>query len=151
MDPYESFWADSRAQLKAETLADRYVVRRIGNSPEICEQLLALILSGEKTGTFSLPRELDEAGTMPVPGDHVILVHFDGRPACLVRMDRVETVPFAEIDDQHVDCEGPAARDLAVWRRIHQAYWTPMLADWGEEFCNDLPVVYQRFTLLYPG
>jgi uncharacterized protein YhfF len=148
LDRAAEFWAQCKASLPGEPLGEKYTVRRIGNNAQICRLLLDLITSGEKTGTFSLPRELEEIGLTPHPGDYVILVDFESQPACLIRMDVCELVAFQDIRLSHVACEGPGARDVEVWRAIHRDYWSSLLAGWGEDFRDDLPVLFQRFTLL---
>lgn len=149
MTQYDEYWQACRAALPGAGLGQRYSVRRIGKDPAVCAQILDLIISGAKTGTFSLPRELEEAGCYPQPGDFVILIHYDGRPGCLVRVEDCALVPFAEVGPEQLVLEGPGAREPATWRAIHEAYWTPTLAAWGEPFRDDLPVLVQRFRLLH--
>jgi len=146
---YDEYWETCRATLGDEALGDAYTVRRIGNSEALTELILGLIISGDKTGTFSLPRALKEAGVYPGVGDFVILTHFDGRPACLVRMQACELMPFAEIGPAELKSEGSGAREVKAWRTIHKAYWKPTLASWGESFSEDIPVLVQRFRLLH--
>jgi len=142
------FWACCKADLPEVSLADEYTVRRIGNDPVICRRLLDLIACGEKTGTFSLPRELQDQGIMPRPGDFVVLVDTDDQPGCLIRMDVCEQVEFQNVDSEHLACEGPGARDIKVWRAMHQGHWASQLAEWGEEFRDNVPILFQRFTML---
>ena len=130
-------------------MGERFVVRRMGNAPAICETLLGLVTSGEKTGLFSRPEELAAAGLTPAPGDYVVFTDYDGRPRCLVRMEECRQLKFSEVGAEHTACESPAARDPDVWRDIHRRYWTPMLAAEGRAFTEDIPVLFQRFRLLY--
>jgi uncharacterized protein YhfF len=149
MDDYGRFWRDF-VELQGGASADReFVVRRIGRTMDMCEQLLELIVTGEKTGTFSLPREFVEGRGIPRVGDYLMLTHFDGSPGCIVVLDAVEVLPFSDIRLVHVACEGPGARDLEVWRTIHRRYWTELLEKSGEEFRDDMPVVYQHFKLVH--
>jgi uncharacterized protein YhfF len=145
----ENFWVRCKQALPAEPLGDRYVVRRIGNAPAICESLLQLIAAGQKTGGFSRPEELEAAGLTPHPGDYVILTDYDDRPRCLVQMQECRLLSFRDVGPEHTACESPAARDVDVWRGIHTRYWTPVLAAEGRVFTDDLPVLFQRFRLLY--
>ena len=115
----------------------------------LCEELLGLIARGEKTGAFSRPKELEASGQMPVPGDYVILTDFAGEPRCLVRMVECRLTKFSDISAEQTACESPAARDPEVWRGFHRRYWTAMLAAEGDTFTEDMPVLFQRFKLLY--
>lgn len=143
------FWDRCRRALPREPLGDRYVLRRMGNAPAICETLLQLVASGQKTGGFSRPEELQAAGLTPRPGDYVVFTDFDGAPRCLVRMEECRLLKFSEVTAEHTACESPAARELDVWRGIHRRYWTPILKSEGTEFSDDWPVLFQRFRLLY--
>lgn len=147
----DEFWREFVAHHGADPSERGFSVRRIGRTKDLCEQLLRLIVSGEKTGTFSLPMEFPERDGIPSVGDHLILTHFDGSPACIVLVDAVEVLPFSDIGLAHVACEGPGARDLEVWRKIHRNYWAERLEMSGEKFRYDMPVVYQHFKLVYAG
>lgn len=145
----EEFWGRCRRALPGEPLGDRYALRRMGNAPAICETLLQLVASGQKTGLFSRPEELEAAGQTPVPGDYVVFTDFDGKPRCLVRMEECRLLRLREVTAEHTACESPAARELDVWRGIHRRYWTPILKSEGTEFSDELPVLFQRFRLLH--
>ena len=149
MRDHDDFWARCRRALPGEPLGDRYTVRRMGNAPALCETLLGLVTSGEKTGLFSRPEELETAGLVPSPGDYVMFTDYTGKARCLVRMEECRRLKFSEVGPEHTACESPAARDLEVWRGIHRSYWTQILAAEGVEFTADIPVLFQRFRLLY--
>jgi uncharacterized protein YhfF len=125
-------------------------VRRLGNTPAMSERLLGLIAAGQKTGLFSLPADPELRDRAPEAGDFVIFTDFAGRPGCLVRMEECRLIGFRDVGPELTRCETPAAREVSAWRRIHQRYWTPMLASWGMEFSEEMPVWYQKFRLLYP-
>jgi uncharacterized protein YhfF len=149
MSTTRDFWERCRRALPDEPLGERWVLRRMGNTPALCESLLGLIASGDKTGGFSRPEELAAAGLTPAVGDYVILTDYHGAPRCLVRMEECRLLKFGEIGAKETACESPAARDPEVWRGIHRGYWTPVLAAEGKAFSEDLPVLFQRFRLLY--
>jgi uncharacterized protein YhfF len=149
MRELDEFWVRCRRALRDESVGDRFTVRRMGNTPALCDTLLEFVTSGAKTGLFSRPEELEAAGLMPHPGDYVIFTDYSGMPRCVVRMEECRRLKFSEVGPEHTACESPAARDLEVWRGIHRRYWTPILAAEGTEFTADAPVVFQRFRLLY--
>jgi uncharacterized protein YhfF len=149
MDALAEFWSRCRAVLPDEPLGGRYTVRRIGNGEAICEMLLGLIATGQKTGVFSLPSDLEAEGVVPHTGDYVILVDFSGRPRCLVKMEECRQMKFGEVGPQQTACESPAARDVEVWRGIHRQYWGPVLAARNMTLTDDLPILFQRFRLLH--
>jgi uncharacterized protein YhfF len=146
----ESFLAAARRALPHEAL-DRYKVRIIGRSPEKIAQLLALILTGEKSGTFSLAAEFESRPEdTPLAGDVCVLTQADGTPAAIVRMTAVERVRFGSITPAHLKVESPRLRDLAAWRKVHEASWAPLLAHLRRELTDDTEVLCQSFALVWP-
>jgi uncharacterized protein YhfF len=146
----ESFVDAARRALPHEAL-DRYKVRVIGRSPEKVAQLLDLIVSGAKTGTFSLAAEFESRHEdAPAVGDVCVLTQSDGTPAALVRLTAVERVPFGSISTRHLDVESPRLRDLEKWREVHRASWAPLLNHLRRELTGDTEVLRQAFVLLWP-
>jgi uncharacterized protein YhfF len=146
----ESFVAAARRALPHEAL-DRYKVRVIGRSPEKIAQLLALIVSGAKTGTFSLAAEFEaKPGDLPRAGDVCVLTQADGTPAAIVRITAVERVRFASVTAAHLAVESPRLRDLSAWREVHRASWAPLLTHLRRELTDDTQVLCQTFVLVWP-
>ncbi|MEZ5500901.1 MAG: ASCH domain-containing protein [Steroidobacteraceae bacterium] len=128
-----------------------FKVRGFGSQPELSERILNVIRRGEKTGTFALAADFAaQPEQRPEPGDIFVVTRHDGVPALIIRIDRTETMPFRDIDAIHTAHEGAALRDPQAWRAMHRAYWTEAQAARGEQFSEDLPVIFQTFTLLYP-
>lgn len=148
MESVDAFWTRCCETLGPEVRARGYTERQIGNTPALVDLVLDLIISGEKRGTFSLPEKLARDGTTPAPGDYVILTRYDGSAGCLVQVEACETMPFDQVGPAELEIEGPGARDPAVWRDIHERYWTPMLTAWGQTFTTSQPVLVQWFRLL---
>jgi uncharacterized protein YhfF len=78
----------------------------------------------------------------------------DGRgiPRALVITTEVEVVPFDQVSAEHAYLVGEGDRSLAAWREVHQRFFTDH-ATHDRGFSRDMPVVLQRFTVLYshPG
>ena len=113
--------------------------------------LVPLILAGEKTGTFALAAEFEsDPSRAPEVGDWYVVTWFDGPPALIYRVTFVETVPFEGINHDHVQVEGPTARDVKAWRDIHWPYWGAMLRQQGREPSMQMPVIFHRYEVVYP-
>ena len=128
----------------------RLVARRLGSTHEMCDLLLGLVLSEQKTCTYSLVELLEEEGGLLEPGDRIVFLDADMHPRCVVELDDCEQLPFNQVNERHTAGEGPAARDVKVWREIHAAYWGKWLKSRGQEFHEEVPVMWQSFRLLYP-
>jgi uncharacterized protein YhfF len=138
----EAFIAEARAAHPDEPILS-WTVRTLGSSEAMFERLLPLILSGEKTGTFSL-------GEAPQVGEYCVVTHFDGTPALIWRVTAVEIVPFDAISLVHVQVEGKALRDVERWREVHIAAWSAQLQGKSRAEIGATPVVAQRYVVIHP-
>jgi uncharacterized protein YhfF len=144
-----AFWARCREALPELPTGDPPPARRLGRTAELCERLNGYVITRSKTGVFSQLEDFP-GGRLPRAGDLQILANFQGQPRCLVRYEECRVMPFSDVGPEHVAIETPALRDLEAWRRFHRGYWEPVLAARGESFREDQPLVFQRFTCLYP-
>lgn len=120
-----------------------------GGEPALADALLGLVLAGTKTATSTALAELEQAGEpAPRKGDLSIVLDGAGHPRALLRTTRVEIVTFRDVDADHAHAEGEGP--LASWRREHERYFHRVLEGTGTEFSDDLPLVLERFEVLYP-
>ena len=121
-----------------------------GDTPELADELLALVLAGTKTATADLVWTFEAAGEpLPVVGDLSIVLDGAGAPRALLRTTRVDVVPFSAVTAEHARLEGEGDRTLATWREEHALYFRRTVPA-GRVFTEDAPVVCERFRLLYP-
>ncbi|MBL0887667.1 ASCH domain-containing protein [Myceligenerans sp. I2] len=121
-----------------------------GDDPEVADELLDLILAREKTATSSMAWEYDDAGEpLPQSGELFILLDGERQPRALIRTTSVDTVPFDEVDEDVARAEGEGDKTLEYWRTEHESFFRRHLPE-GREFAGDMPVVVERFELLYP-
>ena len=145
----ESFLAECRKVLPPGVEPGRLVTRRMGRTAELCDRLTGYVLARQKTGVFSQPEDFPD-GCLPSAGDYAVLVNFSDEPRCLIRYDECTVMPFGAVGPGHVAVETAALRDLAAWRKFHRSYWEPVLAARGQAHTDELPIVFQRFAVLYP-
>jgi len=145
----ETFLAECRRFLPPGTRAETLGTRRLGRTPELCERLNGYILARQKTGVFSQPDDFPD-GRLPQAGEFAVLVNFDDEPRCLIRYDECAVLPIGAVGPEHVAVETAALRDVAAWRKFHRGYWEPVFAARGQALTDDEPIVFQRFTVLYP-
>lgn len=121
-----------------------------GDSPQLADELLRLVLDGVKSATAGALWEYEAAGEpVPAKGDLSILLDGAGEPQALIRTTRVETVPFSEVTAEHASLEGEDDRTLESWRTEHERYWRRTLGAVGREFDPSMPVVCERFKILF--
>jgi uncharacterized protein YhfF len=146
----EEFVAAARS-VNPDAAIGRCKVRTFGGSPAMANIIIPLILTGQKTGTFALASEFEaDPAAAPRVGEDYVVTWFEGPPALLYRVTEVEQVPFEGISHQHVQVEGPNARSVEVWRKIHWDYWGATLRRQGREPSMSMPVIFHRFEVLYP-
>ncbi len=69
---------------------------------------------------------------------------------CVILTEHVAVVPYREIGGEHARREGEGDLSLAYWRRVHEAFFTRELAEMGQEFTPDMPVVCEEFRRVWP-
>ncbi|MCL8251825.1 ASCH domain-containing protein [Aeromicrobium fastidiosum] len=159
-DEIDAFWTAARHQTRtnpvpgylgtysAEALAPP--AWAFGATPEHAEELLALVLAGTKTATSSALWDFEHDGEpMPQVGDLAIILDGQERPRALIEIVRVDVVPFDEVDAEHAHLEGEGDRSYEYWRDVHQRYFDLHSTN-GRGFSPSMPVVLERFRLLYP-
>lgn len=142
------FWHAATQSVRG--LGNDYEVRWIGLDDATTEQILELIRSGDKTGTFSLPWIRERTGkNLPGVGDAIVLVSFDSKPQLVVRITEITEVAFGDISEEHTAVDGSPVRALAVWKPLHIDYWNERLLPLGLAVCDDMPVLIEKFELVY--
>ncbi len=149
-DALKPFWARACAALDLPSDAPLPDAWAFGDSPEMADRLLALVLAGTKTATAGALWEHEaENEPVPPPGELSIVLRGNGEPACVIEMTDVCVRPMSEVDDQFACDEGEGDRSLAWWREAHEAFFRRHLHRIDREFSPDMPLVLQRFAVRY--
>ncbi len=123
-----------------------------GDSPALADELAALVLQGVKTATASSVWEFEHDGENPPQvGDVSIILNGDGVPVCIIETTEVRTLPFNEVDAQFAADEGEGDRSLDDWRGAHQRYFGRVLPRIGRAFSETMPVMAERFRVVFRG
>ena len=64
-----------------------------GDSPELADELLALVLCGKKTATCGALRDIEAGEPMPEVGRRDVVLDGRGKPACVIETIEVTQVP----------------------------------------------------------
>ena len=110
-----------------------------GDSPELADELLELVIKGVKTATCSTE---DEPNTS-APGERWIVLDGRGEPRCVIESTEVTYRRFNEIDAAFAHDEGEGDRSLAYWRGAHRAYFGRL-----GRFSDDMMLMCERFRLV---
>ena len=151
-DRVESYWRSYLESLPADSPVrdEQYVAEGWGDSPEMADELGALIADGTKTATCSALWEY-EAEDEPLPQVGLKSVVLDGKgdPLCIVETTEVEVRPYEEVDAGFAYEEGEGDRSLEYWRETHRRFFSRTLPNTGKEPTTDMPLVCERFRVVY--
>lgn len=160
-DAIENFWQVARRAARISNLPGYFGPSTLevvtpptwsfGADPEQADRLLQLVLDGTKTATSSAWEDYEPDGEpLPAPGAMGIVLDGAERPRALVVITAVAVVDFDQVDEQHARAEGEGDRTLAQWRRDHEAFFREHDPH-GRGMRTDMPVVLERFRVLYSG
>jgi uncharacterized protein YhfF len=111
-----------------------------GDSPELADELLELVLKGRKIATCWAASEGDKD---VVVGKRWIVKDGRGRASAVIETVELTRRQFAEIDAAFARDEGEGDRSQEYWRRAHTGYFTRR-----GEFSPDMELYCERFRLV---
>ena len=145
----EQFWSDFCAS-HGVAVDQRYDVYRFGDSREMADELVDLVIHGPKRATAGLLMDVDpQDEPLPEVGIYSIILDGIDRPRCVVRTTEVEVKPLRDADASFAWDEGEGERTLEWWLEAHTSYFTRDLARRGVAFSEELPAVFERFELVW--
>ena len=111
-----------------------------GDSAELADELLELVLIGKKTATAWAAAEGD---TGVVVGKRWIVKDGQGRSGAILETVELTWRRFGEVDAAFAHDEGEGDRSLAWWREAHRRYFTRR-----GEFSPGMELYCERFRLI---
>lgn len=159
-DDLDAFWAEASTRARLDSIGVyggstvlaslRPPAWAFGGTPQQADSLLELVLSGDKTATASALWDYEAEGApLPEVGALSIVVDGSGHPRALIATTDVQVVAFNDVPAEHAEAEGEGNGSLESWRRSHREFFTRH-AGHDQGFAEDMPVVLERFKLLYP-
>ena len=147
-----ALWADYIAALPP---AERNVLTEpevwaFGDSPELADELAALVKQGIKTATADLVWIVEfEARSIPKTGDFSVVLDGAGDPVCIIQTTDISIRPYEKVPPEFAYDEGEGDRSLAYWRQAHWSYFGRRCADIGRKPTLTMPVICEHFRLVY--
>ncbi|MCH1883291.1 ASCH domain-containing protein [Agrococcus sp. ARC_14] len=128
-----------------------HTVERFGDSEQLADQLLEIVLSGRKRATAELVSEFLAGGEqLPRVGSHWIACDGRGVPRIIIRSTELRIGPFDSVDPAFAADEGEDDGSIASWRAEHRRYWQRTTAARGASWSEDDEIVFERFTVVWP-
>ena len=151
-DTVEAYWQKFLATLPTDSPyhGKSYITDGWGDSPEMADELGVLIVDGTKTATCSSLWEWEDEGELP-PETGAVTIVLDGRgePIGIVETTEVTISKYNEVDADFARDEGEGDLSLRYWQEAHKNFFSRTLVEIGKEFSEDMPLVCERFRLIY--
>ena len=117
---------------------------------DAADDLAALVVSGRKTATASaFPLYELEQEPLPQEGEYSVILDSREQAVCVIRTERVYTVPFREVGEEQARREGEGNLSLAYWREVHERFFRQEMEEAGLTFDEDMLVVCEEFSCVY--
>lgn len=127
-----------------------YIAEPFGDNPALADELGNLVLSGRKSATCSAVWEYQAEGeSFPQVGMLWLVLDGQNQPMCVVETVEVTFRAFNEVDEDFARAEGEDDLSLESWREGHKRFFTRTLAEIGREFSEEMPLVCERFRVIY--
>ena len=122
-----------------------------GDSAEMADELGDLVVNGPKRATAGLVLDYESEGdSLPVVGEHCVVLGGDGRPLAVIRTTDVRVGPLSSVEDAFAWDEGEGDRTRAWWLDGHSRFFTRQCAANGWTFTDDIEVAFERFEVVWP-
>ena len=126
-------------------------VEQFGDHAALADELLDLVLSGTKRATAGLVADLaHQSEALPRIGGHWVACDGSGVPRCVLRSVELRVGRLDSVDDAFAWDEGEGDRTRDTWLAGHLAFFTRSQAARGENWSDDLEVVFERFEVVWP-
>ena len=148
----EAYWQKFLASLPKDSFyrTKTYSEGGYGDSPELMDGLIQLVLIGKKTATCGSLWEWEAEGKpLPKIGDVWVELDGNGNPVCITETVEVTIRKYNEVDAQFSHDEGEGDQSLNYWREAHKNFFSRILSKIGNEFSEDMPLVCERFRVIY--
>ncbi len=135
----------------AEYGEERPPAERFGDSAELADELLGLVLHGPKRATAGSVAEFRHEG-QPLPriGGHWVVADGGGTARAVLRSTELRIGRLDSVDDAFAWDEGEDERTRDSWLDGHRRYFARTLPRIGVEFHDGVEVVFERFTVVWP-
>ena len=145
------FWRAACRAVPDLPEAAPYQIWHFGDSEPLARELAELVLHGPKRATAGLlwDAEIDPT-MMPALGGYSLVTDHSGVPLLIIRTTQVEIRGYDAVDAAFAAAEGEGDGSLEFWRAAHWDYFSRRCAALGRTPGPDMPVILERFALIYP-
>lgn len=146
----EPFWRRFAESRTVDPGAQFFEAFHFDDNEGSANELAHLVLAGTKRATAGLVWSY-EAAAMPLPkiGNLSVVTDWAKEPLCVIETQRIDIVAFDDVSDEFAATEGEGDGSLAYWRQAHWAYFGRECKRIGREPDLRMPVVCERFGVVF--
>ena len=146
-----AMWSEFIARFPEHATEGQPPLERFGDSAEMAEELLDLVLHGPKRATAAAVVEFRaEKEPLPRIGSHWIAADVDGQARAIIRTRELRIGPLGSVDEAFAWDEGEGERTRSWWVDAHLKYFGRSCAQLGLEVNEHLELVFERFEVVWP-
>ena len=110
--------------------------------------LLELVRQGKKRGTCPCRLDFEHRPDRPMPkaGDYWIVTGSDGKPACVVEVEKVEEKAFCDVGEDFAQREGEADSSFDYWYGMHFWWVRKVYKTHGVPWTEKAPLIHVWHT-----
>ncbi|MCL1027818.1 ASCH domain-containing protein [Serratia silvae] len=112
-----------------------------GDSPQLADELAALVVQGTKTATCGSFSSFEQEDESPSIGGYSIILSGEGQPVCVIRTLALRLARFSEVTKEHAKKEGDLSMDY--WRTGHQDFF-----EREGSYAENMELVLEEFQLV---
>jgi uncharacterized protein YhfF len=127
------------------------IVEPFGDSVELADELIELVVAGPKRATASAVVDYQSDDGYPQVGRLSIATDGAGRARAVLRTTHVRFGPLSSVDESFAWDEGEGDRTREGWLADHHRFFRRYLATLGVAFDPDMATVFERFEVLFTG
>ena len=150
-EQHRDFWCEACRVVPGLPPLAEFQIWHFGDSEKLARDLAALVLDGPKRATAGLLWDAEaDPNMMPVLGGYSLVTDHASTPLLIIRTTQVDIRPYNEVDADFAAAEGEGDGSLDYWRAAHWDYFSRRCAALGRKPSMDMPVILERFALVYP-
>jgi len=147
LETYLSSLPKEQRNRKRKTDSFRFCLTEKG--ADLCANLV-------KTGCKRATASLEWCFTVgeekyPEEGELDVVTNWNYEPQCIIEITAIEVKAFNEVDKKFAFEEGEGNKSLELWREVHWKFFSTECRSLGLEPNKTMPIVLQRFTVVYPS
>lgn len=120
------------------------------DTKEWADKCAQLVIDEIKQGTCSLYEEYKTNNeALPKVGQLDIITNWEGEAKAIIKISKIEKIPFNEVSEELAAKEGEGDRTLTSWRKGHWDFFKRQTKSLCIKPSEDMILVYEHFETIW--